>query len=128
MRIEAQLNCYGYFGFGGGWDMVTNTPPRDGALYCNRCPLKEGCWDMHRERARQLFPDASAAFDAILAESDGDGQGAVRRYSETYESVPPDLVVNGGNIQDGSLVASGLPPKDRGPYSLTFPFPKAAEA
>ncbi len=129
MRIEAHLNYFGYFGFGGGWEIVNSGRDPDGELiYCNRCPLKDDCWERHQQRVREFFPDASAAFDHMIDECDGDGQLAVKMYSERYGSVPPDLVVNVGNIEDGSRVALGVGPVDRGAYSITFPFPVPAQA
>ena len=131
MRIEAHFNCFGYWGCGGGWEIRNSRREPDGrVIYCNRCPLRLDCWQRHRQRVRECFPDASAAFDAIL---DGSGEGgesgqvAVQRFSELHQSVPPDIVVFKGNIEDGSRVALGIGPKDRGPYTITFPFSAATQ-
>ena len=128
MRIEAHLNCFGYFGFGGGWEIVSSGREPDGKLiYCNLCPLKEDCWERHRQRVREFFPDACGEFERMLDECDGDANQAMRMYSSAYSTVPPDIVVQVGNLEDGSRVDSGAGPADRGPYSITFPFPVATQ-
>ena len=124
MELFETLRCYGYHGFGSGFEMASTGPPRSvdtGELYCSRgCPMKNDCWDVHRRRVRTLMPGLMAEMDR-LAETVR-GPELVKLWWDTYHGAPPDVAVMSGNMEDGACVASGGPPKDRGEFcSLTWP-------
>jgi hypothetical protein len=125
MRIEIHLNCHGYFGFGGGWDMIHNQrEPTGQMIYCSAdCQLSQTCWELHRQRCADLFPDAFARFEELLARIDH-GPTAVEEYFKLYDQAPAEMLVNGGNVEDGGRVAAGQGVADRGRASLPYPFPK----
>lgn len=129
-RIHERLGCFGYFGFGGGWEYARRSrrakkakrdPGRE--HFCNVCPVRMGCWKRHRQRAAELFPAAWELMEEIMAKHPGDaGREILREWSErTYGATPPDLALNGGNIEDGMRVGGGGKPKDRGPYTISWP-------
>ena len=69
-----------------------------------------------------MFPDAMAQFDKVVEETGG-GDAALERWHElTGTEAPPDLVVHMGNVEDGAHVRAGQGVKDRGPYTLLYPF------
>lgn len=124
--VEELLKCFGYYGFGGGWALrrFGTTVDTNRETYCARCPKAHGCWDEHRYRARELFPDMTAAFDK-LAET-LQGPALVEEWIKTSGQsvdhfVEPYSTLMLGNMEDGILVADELPPKDRGHSSLTWP-------
>lgn len=127
MKIEAHLNCHGYFGFGGGWDMIHHDRSPDGSMiYCSaECQISTTCWDLHRQRCAYLFPEAFGAFEEILARID-DGPSAVEEYFVLYDSAPAEMLVNAGNVEDGGRVAAGQGVMDRGRATLPYPFLKEA--
>jgi hypothetical protein len=124
-----ELNCFGYFGFGGGYAAVKENKDRPGyGLYCNVCPLAQACWQEHRERTKEIFPDLMAELERVLAAYPNDkGKTALRVFHERFKVAPPDLVVHGGNIEDGMAVAHGAKPKNRERGTLTWPLRSRAK-
>lgn len=122
-RWDHELKCKGYFGFGGGYALAKGDKYEDGALYCNVCPVSQTCWESHQDRARKLFPEMMKKLDE-LAEQGLEGNELMEVWHEFTETAPPDIMLNGGNIEDGMRVGHGQPPKDRGPYTLTWPLEK----
>lgn len=119
---EQELHCFGYFGFGGGYAAIKEGKDAPGyGLYCNVCPLQKACWDEHRIRAAEIFPDLMAELERLLATNPGDGRVGLQKFWEEFNCAPPDIAINGGNIEDGMAVASGGQPKDRERGSLTWP-------
>lgn len=127
MRLDEELACVGFYGFGGGVETGRRSnrghQPRPGEpIYCNRCPQKNECWQKHRARVREMFPAAAAEFDRILAECGKNGQLAVERFYQMHKSAPDDLTVFAGNMEDGISVGAGALVRDRGPSTLPYPF------
>ena len=120
---EKELGCFGYFGFGGGYAAVKEDKARAGyGIYCNVCPLAQTCWKEHRRRAKEIFPDLAGAWDQLLDQyPDDKGITAQRLFFTRFKCAPPDLVVNGGNLEDGMAVAHGSKPKNRDRATLTWP-------
>lgn len=122
MSWETLLGCFGYFGFGGGYAAAKEGKDQPGyGLYCNVCPLSQGCWQEHRIRARETFPELMGALDELIEAHPGDGQTAVQRFWERFKYAPPDIAMNGGNVEDGMRVAMGETPKERERATLTWP-------
>ena len=119
MGIETDLNCLGFFGFGGGWGAAKGVTAADG-FYCNECPLKTECWAKHKLRCAEIFPALTLEFEKMAAETQG---GALfKRFTEKFGTVDPYSRVMGGNIHDGLSVAKNGHPIDRGPLA-TLPWP-----
>lgn len=130
--IQDRLGCFGYFGFGGGWEMARRRrrvahkggQPVGGSSYCNACRIRIACVERHKERARELFPDAMALYDQIEAELEDFPESYLvtewRRRTKS-EAPPPPVAVATGNMRDGALVARELNPEKREEASLTWP-------
>lgn len=119
---ERELGCFGYFGFGGGYAAVTEHKDQPGfGLYCNVCPISKECWIEHRARAKEIFPDLMAELERLLAENPGKGNLAAGQFWQRFQVAPPDIAINGGNIEDGMSIAGGGQPRDRGRATLTWP-------
>lgn len=130
--IQHRLGCFGYFGFGGGWEMArrrrrvvtSGGQPVGTSGYCEVCRLRKGCIERHRERAREVFPDAMELLDTIYQELEDFSIDAVfhewkRRTKST--TVPPDVALHFGNMEDGERVARELDPHNRDRGTLTWP-------
>jgi hypothetical protein len=126
VTIEAEFRCRGYFGFGGGVEIHRLAAAPPGAVgksplgvYCNRCPLSQGCWAEHRARVERLAPNACAELRQLVEElgSDAGVREMMRRHG-----VEPYINVMLGNLDDGVRVAAGDAPLDRGPWTLPYPF------
>ncbi|MDX1495014.1 MAG: hypothetical protein R3253_13180 [Longimicrobiales bacterium] len=126
MSWEKKLNCFGYWGFGGGYAAhVEKTHETGGPMYCSSaCPLSSECWKRFRERVAEMFPDAMREWEGCLDANDDDGQAAAAEWFEVTGMPPPEITVSGGNMEDGMRVAAGEAPADRGEFTLIFPFPK----
>lgn len=125
-RLEDQLNCLGYFGFGSGYGRLLGLTGADGSMYCNQCPKAAACWQQHRERVRALLPDLCQMLDDLVAKHKGNGPAAVKEMIQRV-GVEPYSSLMLGNTEDGSRVQAGLAPKDRGPFTITYPFTKKKE-
>lgn len=122
-HIHTILNCLGFFGFGGGYRMAELGPERAGASICNSCPVNQECWEKHKARVAEMFPTITAAFERVAAMHAGD----VKAMMQTWQQVSggatdPYVNVMGGNMEDGMAVRLIGAPKDRGSYSLPWPF------
>lgn len=129
MAIHDEAACFGYFGFGDGYELsnrrLTPGPAAEpgplGVLYCHAaCPHGLACWAAHRGRVRELFPDLMLEMDRLVALHRA-GPAVVQAWWDLYGSGPPDLVVMAGNLEDGLAVAASGAPKERGAGSLTWP-------
>lgn len=116
--IEYELNCIGFFGFGGGYQLATAKRQPNRPLYCNNCTLAKACWEMHRDRVRKQVPELAAKIDAM--------QGDQKALHAWFTEGKPDpyIQVTLGNIEDGNLVGSGKSVKDRGLWTIPYPFKK----
>lgn len=110
-RIEEKHNCLGYFGFGTGISL-----PVSKTAYCNGCFLSKACWEAHRARAKQGFPDLANHVDEIGTDK--------KAYSKFINEggVDPYLTMMMGNIEDSMAITLTGKPKDRGQYTLKYPF------
>lgn len=127
--LHQLLGCQGYFGFGTGYDLqrriVHGQPPMAGTGgYCNTCPVKVECWQDHRTRVREAFPDLTQLADQI-AETHRGADYFTEWQKQTDQAgdrfVEPYMALMTGNMEDGGRVQQGLGPKDRGRSSLTWP-------
>lgn len=115
MRIEEKHNCLGYFGFGNGISMGEGSKD----MYCNGCILKSACWEAHRARVRQEFPDVAARIDEMGKKPNG--HKLIMDFVKD-NGTEPYMSMMMGNMEDGARIASKMKPKDRGPYTLKYPF------
>lgn len=118
--IEKELNCVGYFGFGGGVSAARHGPELGGEIYCNRCPLAGKCWNGHRERVRSILPDVMAEFEEMAKMIKG--PDLIQAWWERHKTGDPLIGALGANMEDGMRVGEGGQPKDRGPLSIAYPF------
>jgi hypothetical protein len=116
MTIDQEFNCLGYFGFGNGISIV-----RKQGSYCNGCFMAKACWALHRTRCQLQFPDLCAHIDKLGREKDG--QRKIMAFIKERGS-EPYMNMMMGNIEDAMHVLHTGKPKDRGPYTLTYPFEK----
>ena len=114
MTFEEKEQCKGYYGFGIGYHV--NTESRG---YCEICPLKQTCWEAHRERCRQFFPDVCKLVDEKAKEIQG--PELVKCIMKEI-GLEPYMNTMAGNIEDGAWVKATGKPKDRGPYTIPYPF------
>lgn len=119
MALEDDLGCFGYFGFGGGYARVKFGVPDDTTeLYCSDgCGLRKSCWEAHRQRTRELFPEMTNLAEDVARTHRGDAyvQEWLRRTEQDAGNfVEPFCSVVAGNIEDGGRVAAGQDPKARG--------------
>lgn len=126
MDLPKLLNCFGYAGFGSGYALALYGPADDtDLLACHRCAINDKCWDRHRDRVREMFPDLTAEVDAIAASGlKGDAyMKAVQALNEEMSDilVEPYIAVMAGNLKDGAQVATNSPLTDRGSSTLTWP-------
>lgn len=116
MEFQDKEQCIGYFGFGNGYHL-TGVKGTEG--YCNTCPLAVQCWESHRARVRQLFPDLCKVIDEKAKELQG--PALVKWIMHKYGS-DPYLSVMVGNLEDAQLIKLGRTVKDRGECTLAYPF------
>lgn len=132
VKLEDRLRCFGYFGFGGGYEMAMggNRPGRE--VYCNRaCGEREKCWRRHKDRVREILPGITELADQVAADGFvgpayifeltrrlGESQG---QALDTTKPIEPYVLLMSGNIEDGILCGEGHGPKDRGPVTLAWP-------
>src|SRR5262245_39873207 len=109
--IEKELNCVGYYGFGGGYQQV-GSPLHSGQLYCGLCPLNAECWEKHKERVNFAYP-AQVEEMAQLVRERGN-PAAMQEWFRRHRYNEPYTLVMCCNIEDGTRVGSGSYPKDRG--------------
>jgi len=130
--VQEELRCLGYFGFGGGYEITSlRLSPKeasrgvrgDGSLYCNAaCPDADACWKIHRKRCADLFPDIDVEYRR-MQEAGLKGPDLVSAFQSKFDCAPPDVLVMGGNIEDGMCLGAGGALKDRGPGTLSYPLP-----
>lgn len=115
------LRCYGYHGFGSGFEMASNRRlDRREGLYCSRaCSVGQACWEVHRRRVLVLFPAIESEFNKLSETMRG--PPLVEEWRRRFGTAPPAVTVLTGNVEDGARVAKGKRPKDRGDASLTWP-------
>ena len=126
-RIEQEFNCIGYFGLGSGIHAY-RTPPKllpgrneQIAMYCNGCAVAQECWDRHRDRVRDLYPEVTAELDRLY-DKHNDTAKAIEEFQHLHgDVVEPYLSVMAGNVEDGSAIAAGQSPKDRGKATIIWP-------
>lgn len=102
--------------------MALGATNEDRGSYCQTCPLHESCWEQHKERVRDLFPDLVAVFDEMVEEAGGRGDLAVKRFHDEFGGTEPYLSVMMGNLEDGILAQKKGQVKDRGEGTLPYPF------
>lgn len=132
MNVREEFNCVGYFGFGNGVYLHREGPPGAGQPLptCSECPAAAECWTKHRDRVRTLFPDLMGVLDRLTA-TGLRGGALVTAYAVEVSALldlppnkvaPPEMHVMLGNLEDGSRIAAGMEPQDRGPGTLRYPF------
>jgi hypothetical protein len=123
-QYERVLQCYGYWGFGGGYARTKDqwTLP-DGQFYCAACPLTRACWEAHRARVESIFPALVEEFKRLLAKHHDHGPSAVAEFHDLHGNADPYTVGMAANLEDGLAVGAGGAPKARGPLTLSYPFP-----
>ena len=125
--LYEQLGCFGYFGFGSGFSLGKYGRPDDtNDMYCNNCPLAQKCWDRHRERCREIYPDLTKLVDEIALECNNDPQAMFKKFCEVTNQDPkqmhePYTCIWAGNVNDAVCVATDQPVPYRGPHTLTWP-------
>lgn len=139
-RLEDELKCEGVHGFGAGYALgKANTPPghvmegRDS--YCaSGCKITQACWMKHRTKVQIMFPNAAKKFDELCAKvgqrhamyfwraeaqiANGKTMGILQPISE----LDPYTMQMTANIQDGEAVAKTGAVKERGRFTLAWPF------
>jgi hypothetical protein len=120
--IHEKLNCHGYYGFGGGYAMAIGVTMPDRGIYCQGCPVQHTCWEAHRDRVRKIVPDLVQVFDEMVVEAGGDGRLAVKAFHDQFGSADPYTTMMGGNVEDGIYVQKSGAVKDRGEFTLPYPF------
>lgn len=133
-KLEDQLRCEGYYGFGTGWEMATRGAANadaggedvvvGGPGYCNGCSLAQTCWVKHKERVAKLLPGLTESFEDMAKQYPG--KELMNRWFKAYHIADPYSVVMAGNVQDGSWTAIDGKPRDRGAFSLPWPFNQIA--
>jgi len=129
--LEERLGCFGYFGFGSGYALAKWGSPDDTReLYCSRaCRRSTRCWDRHRRRAREHFPDLVELAEEIARTHHGPAymqEWLARTEQSPDKFVEPFTTMMMGNMEDGTIVANGGQPKPRGSASLVWPLTKLA--
>lgn len=121
--VEKEQSCHGFYGFGGGVLQARGVKAPDGASYCSAaCPIKGECWDAHRKRVDKIMPAVAAEFKKLVDRFKGNGRRAVAEWARRYKTADPYSVVLAGNMEDGLAVGAGMTPKDRGDFTLPWPF------
>ena len=127
-RVYDKVKCFGYYGFGGGYDMArqrnqgSGPPLGNRPTYCNHCSLNAACWNAHRGRVRTLFPELTAYLDTWTETGAAYLMRIQTEFSADGKTVTePYLNVMMGNMEDGARIANDIPPKDRGNGTLTWP-------
>lgn len=106
-KVEDELNCLGFFGFGGGY--LFAKPPGRPDSYCNTCVRHQECWDKHRERVAREAPEAVKYFLEMV--DTWGGPQAAKKWFETFGQADPYILVMYNNIQDGvDFARTGKPP------------------
>ena len=128
-RLEQELGCFGYYGFGAGFDWakggLTDAPVDDTSSYCHRrCPSSTSCYLAHRKRVRRFVPDLARLADGVARHMPGPRYLEVLARAEgrpIARVIEPYRDVMNANAVDGMSVALGRSPAHRGPLSLTWP-------
>ncbi len=124
ITIPERLGCFGYYGFGTGWEKVRRVRRLRGALaafsnggFCNVCPLRDSCWKRHISRCDEL--EFVLGDEPVVSwEPTPESIGAC--FGEA-EMISPTLRVVISNMDDGALVGLGKTPRDREGASLAWP-------
>jgi len=127
--VEEEFGCEGWFGFGNGVALHRGAiSSRGEVLGCHICPKAQTCWQKHRERLRQIVPGLMEIEDELEAKGIT-GAAFLPAYAARIEelgggknAVPPEVSAMGGNMEDGVSVAAGGMPKDRGDWTMRYPF------
>lgn len=122
--LEQTLGCFGYWGFGGGFEMgeaEKEDRGHNGYLYCNKCPAAALCGDRHRTRASEIYGGMATEYANLLATHDGNALAAQKEFMSKHGCVDPFTLVMSSNIQDGRLVGLGDEPAQRPRGTLTWP-------
>lgn len=138
-RIEDEQNCEGYYGFGAGVLIGRALPLGPQAAYhpenqnycAGLCTRKELCWWRHKGRVVFNHGALTALLEGLAHDplNPLTGPPLLEEYARqtrqdtTQGYVEPYLNVMGGNIEDGMSVAAGRGVKDRGRWTLPWPFP-----
>lgn len=117
MNLEEKEQCKGYYGFGSGLNIQTV----DGnAQYCTNCPLAKECWEAHKERSKQIFPDMVKIYEDKKKELNG--PALILWFQNKHGMYDPYTSIMTCNIQDGVLIKAGGKPHPRGLGTLPYPF------
>jgi len=130
MKLEDQLGCFGYFGFGAGFDWAKGgltAVPGDGpapANYClHTCRRAAKCWLAHRRRVQLFVPEAARQSDQVARTRPGPRFLEVLARAQgraLTEAIEPYSAVMTANAVDGMAVATDQPLRYRGPMTLPW--------
>jgi len=77
----SKQECRSYFGYGSGFFMAEDErraraasfAPGASSVFCDRCLIRQACWQDHQERIRAERPEAAADWDAKVEKAKADG-------------------------------------------------------
>lgn len=125
-NVDVELNCLGYYGFGGGYGKTKDAQLRvtltggQNRMYCTTCPQRIKCWELHTQHAQAIFPEAMGEY-LRRAETMTDEE-LVTSWQHDFKCPDPMMSLMINNMEDGSAVASGFVIPDRGDRTLPWPF------
>ncbi len=120
MRWDVELHCEGYYGFGGGYAKAREYTYEGNQVYCNVCPVLISCWDKHKLRVAEMLPEMTKEFERRAEKKQG--MELMDEWWKEFHDADPYTIVMGGNLEDGMAAALTGKIKDRGPFTLTWPF------
>ena len=118
-RWDVELKCRGYYGFGGGYSKIRGFTYEGDQVYCGLCPMAKECWDEHKIRTAEIVPGLAMEFERRAGEKQG--PALMQEWWDEFHIADPYTMITAGNLEDGMCVGMGEEPKDRGPYTLTWP-------
>ncbi len=100
MKLEDELGCFSYFGFGSGWDMDPDKG-RDPTYCQDKCSKSQECWNAHRQRITGIMPQLCKFFDRAARRFGG--KHAVKLMVDKYKVGDPYTMSMVCNLQAGNF-------------------------
>lgn len=99
----AKKECFGFFSYGTGYFAPESQRRGEGSGYCDRCPLRQGCWEEHKARVEREDPAAVAQWNEALkfAESRGISGGQLAAMLAAKGTPDPWMTSVFANLQRG---------------------------